>query len=187
MDPRRIELNRKHSREMGVLFNQFLDLHPTIESEVHDAQMTPDQDAAWTVFSAQLLARQQAERSALADVIEAEQERKVNAAQAISSVAAWIRSRGLDYPTEGLTADRHDAGWSVYAPVEDEGSDPMSFLDLPVGRSIFLVSDSGRIEEVSSSFPPQQVGEACTAQEGAARPDGVAADGAANETIATDL
>ncbi|CRZ17742.1 hypothetical protein [Mycolicibacterium neworleansense] len=76
MDPRRIELNRKHSREMGALFNQFLDLHPTIESEVNGAQMTPEQDAAWTTFSAQLLARQQAERSALADVIEAEREGK---------------------------------------------------------------------------------------------------------------
>ncbi len=74
MDPRRIELNRKHSREMGSLFNQFLDLHPNIESEVNGAQMTPEQDAAWTAFSAQLLARQQAERSALADVIEAERE-----------------------------------------------------------------------------------------------------------------
>lgn len=74
MDPRRIELNRKHSREMGALFNQFLDLHPNIESEVNGAQMTPEQDAAWTAFSAQLLARQQAERSALADVIEAERE-----------------------------------------------------------------------------------------------------------------
>ncbi|MGV0815339.1 hypothetical protein ABQF34_25585 [Mycolicibacterium boenickei] len=72
MDPRRIELNRKHSREMGALFNQFLDLHPDIESEVNGAQMTPEQDAAWTEFSGQLLARQQAERSALADVIEAE-------------------------------------------------------------------------------------------------------------------
>jgi hypothetical protein len=59
---------------MGALFNQFLDLHPDVESEVNGAQMTPEQDAAWTVFNAQLLARQQAERSALADVIEAERE-----------------------------------------------------------------------------------------------------------------
>jgi hypothetical protein len=32
----------------------------------------------------------------------------------------------------------------------------MAFLDMPVGRSVFLVGDSGRIEEVSSSIPPQQ-------------------------------
>lgn len=75
MDPRRIELNRKHSREMGALFNQFLENHPDVESEVHDAQMTPEQDAAWAAFSAELLARQQGERSALADEIEAEQQK----------------------------------------------------------------------------------------------------------------
>jgi hypothetical protein len=73
MDPRRIELNRKHSREMGALFTRFLDGHPDVESEVNGAQMTPAQDAAWTAFSAELLARHQAERSALADEIEAEQ------------------------------------------------------------------------------------------------------------------
>ncbi|MEW2479954.1 hypothetical protein AB0876_10215 [Mycobacterium sp. NPDC049093] len=73
MDPRRIELNRKHSREMGALFNQFLEIHPDVESEMHGTQMTPEQDAEWTAFSAALLARQQAERAALADVIEAEQ------------------------------------------------------------------------------------------------------------------
>lgn len=72
MDPRRIELNRRHSREMGLLFAQFLDAHPDIESEVNGAQMTAEQDAAWTAFSAELLARHQADRSALADEIEAE-------------------------------------------------------------------------------------------------------------------
>jgi hypothetical protein len=76
--------------------------------------------------------------------------------QAISMVSDWIRTRGLDYPTEGLAADRFEAGWSVYAPVDVDESDPMAFLDMPVGRSVFLVGDSGRIEEVSSSVPPQQ-------------------------------
>jgi len=73
MDPRRIELNRRHSREMSALFARFHEARPDIESEVDGAQMTPEQDAAWTAFSADLLARQQAERAALADVIEAEQ------------------------------------------------------------------------------------------------------------------
>jgi hypothetical protein len=73
MDPRRIELNRRHSREMGSLFGQFLDAHPDVESEVDGEQMTAAQEAAWTAFRAELLARQQAERSALADQIEAEQ------------------------------------------------------------------------------------------------------------------
>jgi hypothetical protein len=73
MDPRRLELNRRHSREMGLLFARFLDAHPDVESEVNGTQMTPAQDTAWTAFSAELLARHQAERSALADQIEAEQ------------------------------------------------------------------------------------------------------------------
>ena len=77
MDPRRIELNRKHSREMGALFSRFLDDHPEVESEVNGEQMTEEQDVAWTQFSAELLARHQTERSALADEIEAEQ-REVN-------------------------------------------------------------------------------------------------------------
>jgi hypothetical protein len=75
MDPRRIELNRTHSREMGALFARFLDDHPDVESEVNGEQMTEEHEVAWTQFSAELLARHQAERSALADEIEAEQQR----------------------------------------------------------------------------------------------------------------
>lgn len=75
MDPRRVELNRVHSREMGVLFAQFLEDHPDVESEVDGVEMTGEQEAAWTAYSAQLLARHQAERTALADQIEAEQRR----------------------------------------------------------------------------------------------------------------
>jgi hypothetical protein len=73
MDPRRIELNRIHSREMGLLFAEFSEAHPDVESEVDADQMTVDQEAAWRDYSAELLARHQGERSALADVIEAEQ------------------------------------------------------------------------------------------------------------------
>ncbi|MGV9800142.1 hypothetical protein ACWDTP_19050 [Mycobacterium sp. NPDC003449] len=94
----------------------------------------------------------------------------MEAAQAISLVADWIRSRNLDYPTEGLEADRFAAGWSVYAPVDVDESDPMAFLDIPVGRSIFLVGDSGRIEEVSSSIPPQQARDQFAATERAGAP-----------------
>jgi hypothetical protein len=75
MDPRRIELNRRQSREMGLLFTQFLDAHPEVEPDVEGAQMTPAQEAAWTAFSAELLGRHRAERSALADELEAEQHR----------------------------------------------------------------------------------------------------------------
>jgi hypothetical protein len=76
MDPRRIALNRRHSREMGVLFAAFLDAHPDVESEVHGAQMTAGQEAGWKAYSAELLRRHQAERSALADEIEAERRRR---------------------------------------------------------------------------------------------------------------
>jgi hypothetical protein len=93
----------------------------------------------------------------------------MEAAQAISLVADYIRSQGLDYPTEGLEADRFDAGWSVYAPVEIDESDPTSFLDMPVGRSVFMIGDSGRIQEVSSSVPPQVAEDEFTAQERAAQ------------------
>ena len=97
----------------------------------------------------------------------------MEATQAISLVSDWIRSRGLDYPTDGLAADRFEAGWSVYAPVDVDESDPMAFLDMPVGRSVFLVGDSGRIEEVSSSVPPQQAQARFTATErGTQRPAG---------------
>jgi hypothetical protein len=89
----------------------------------------------------------------------------MEAAQAISLVTEYILWRGLDYPTDGLEADRFEAGWSVYAPVDVDESDPMAFLDMPVGRSVFLVGDSGRIEEVSSSVPPQQAEAEFTAQE----------------------
>jgi len=80
----------------------------------------------------------------------------MDAEDAISLVVEWIRSHRIDYPTEGLAADRFAAGWSVYAPVEVDESDPMAFLDMPVGRSVFLVGDSGRIKEVTSSVPPPQ-------------------------------
>jgi hypothetical protein len=77
----------------------------------------------------------------------------MDAEQAISLVTDWIRSQGISYPTEGLVADRFEVGWSVYAPVEIDESDPLSFLDIPVGRSVFLVGDSGRIKEVTTSTP----------------------------------
>jgi hypothetical protein len=75
MDQRRVELNRVHSIQMGLLFEQFLQAHPEVEPYVDETTMTAEQEAEWTAYSAQLLARQQAERSALADQIEAEQRR----------------------------------------------------------------------------------------------------------------
>lgn len=94
----------------------------------------------------------------------------MEATEAISLVAEWMLWRNLDYPTEGLVADRFEAGWSVYAPVSVDEVDPAAFLDMPVGRSVFLVGDSGRIQEVSSSIPPQRAHADFTARELAAQP-----------------
>ncbi|MFI5605734.1 hypothetical protein [Amycolatopsis sp. NPDC051903] len=74
----------------------------------------------------------------------------MEAAQAISLVAQWIRSRGLDHPTEGLSADRFEMGWTVFAADTADPSDPLAFLDLPPGSPVFLVGQSGRIEQVPS-------------------------------------
>jgi hypothetical protein len=41
----------------------------------------------------------------------------------------------------------------------------MAFLDMPVGRSVFLVSDLGRVKEISTSIPPQQARDLFTAEE----------------------
>ncbi|MFI1462212.1 hypothetical protein [Nocardia carnea] len=159
MHPRRIELNRRHSWEMGKLYQRFLDIHPGVEGD--ELPMSDAEDAAWADFSAELLARHQAERAALAAQLEAEQQPRrtappgqMAAPEAIARVVLWIRARELEYPTEGLMADRFSVGWSVYAPVETDESDPLSFLDVPVGRAVFLIGDSGRIEESSSSVPP---------------------------------
>ncbi|TCO54188.1 hypothetical protein [Actinocrispum wychmicini] len=73
----------------------------------------------------------------------------MDAAQAISLVVEWVRSRGLDYPVQELTADRFEGGWCVYAPVMIADNDS----DEPVRRSVFLVGESGRVEEVSSEDP----------------------------------
>lgn len=103
-------------------------------------------------------------------------------AQAISLATEWILWRGLDYPTDELVADRFEAGWTVYAPVDIDDSDPMAFLDMPVGRSVFLVGDSGRIQESSSSVPPGVAEAEFTAQERAIQP----ADGGSDESESLD-
>lgn len=74
-------------------------------------------------------------------------------AQAISLVLERIQSSGADYPAGDLTADRFDGGWCVYAPImlADDA-------DLAT-RSVFLVSETGRVEEVSSDAPVEEATE----------------------------
>ncbi|OBK15454.1 hypothetical protein [Mycobacterium asiaticum] len=79
----------------------------------------------------------------------------MNAAQAVAAVTEHVRRAGIDYPTTDLVADRFEVGWSVYAPVRVESDDPTAFLNIPLGRAVFLIGDSGRIEQTSSSVPPQ--------------------------------
>lgn len=79
----------------------------------------------------------------------------ISAAEAIAAVSDYLRATGIDYPTGGLVADRFEAGWSVYQPVRVDTGDPDAFLAMPVDRAVFLVGDSGRIEQTSSSTPPQ--------------------------------
>jgi hypothetical protein len=80
----------------------------------------------------------------------------MDAEQAISQVTARIRSDGLDYPTDDLTAARFEGGWCVYAPVMiDDDDEPEADPDHEVTRSVFLVGGSGRIQEVTSTEPPE--------------------------------
>ena len=84
----------------------------------------------------------------------------MDAAQAISLVEARIRTDGLDYPTQGLTASRFHGGWCVYAPVMiTDGvlvEDPEDEFEAEVTRSVFLVGESsGRVEQVESTESEQ--------------------------------
>ncbi|MFE3516363.1 hypothetical protein [Streptomyces sp. NPDC059166] len=90
---------------------------------------------------------------------------RIDERRAVALVQEHIAAGGLDYPAQGLAADRFAAGWSVYAPVDVDDSDPLAFLDMPVGRSVFLVGDTGRIKEVTSAIPPGQADALFTAEE----------------------
>ncbi|MFB7945508.1 hypothetical protein ACFC6L_11340 [Kitasatospora phosalacinea] len=86
--------------------------------------------------------------------------------EALRLVAERIAATGADYPVDALVAERFPGGWSVYAPVEVDDSDPTAFLEsLPVGRSVFLVGDLGRIREASTSLPPNVLRERFRAEE----------------------
>ncbi|OMC08422.1 hypothetical protein A5736_06455 [Mycobacterium sp. SP-6446] len=57
----------------------------------------------------------------------------------------------------------------MYAPVDIDESDPTAFLNMPVDQSVFLVADSGRIEQTSTSVPPRQAHERFMEREAAGR------------------
>ncbi|OBK15455.1 hypothetical protein [Mycobacterium asiaticum] len=74
--------------------------------------------------------------------------------EAIATVRDHIRRHKIGYPADDLVAESFPLGWSVYAPVHVDASDAAAFSNLPVGRAAFLIGDSGRIEQTSSSEPP---------------------------------
>ena len=80
----------------------------------------------------------------------------MDAEQATSLVVERIRSDGLDYPTQELTAARFHGGWCVYAQemiTDTKGAMPRET------RAVFLVGLSGRIKEVTSSAPLEEARE----------------------------
>lgn len=71
---------------------------------------------------------------------------------AIDAVAGYIGENRVDVDAEALLASRFDGGWRVFVP-EDPSDDP---LDARLGRVYFLVSDAGRVAQVTSSVPPAE-------------------------------
>ncbi|WP_227984654.1 hypothetical protein [Nocardia spumae] len=102
MDPRRIQLNRRHSIEMGRLFDRFCREHPDNEFGFGEHSAGADRDERmWTAYSAELLARHQAERSELADLLEAEQRQRTSTPKSATHDSA---RRGANRP--GTTEQR---------------------------------------------------------------------------------
>lgn len=78
---------------------------------------------------------------------------------AIRAVVDLITTGGIDYPTTGLTATPFPGGWAVFAPFTPDPTDPLSFLDTPVGQAVFYIGRTGRIEKYSSSLSPTECAE----------------------------
>ncbi|MGW5385213.1 hypothetical protein [Nocardia sp. NPDC003963] len=73
------------------------------------------------------------------------------AADAVDRVAGYLAGSGADttgYPVGELRAERVNAGWMVYVPVEPG--------EIAVGRAIFYLADDGVLERSSSSVAPSR-------------------------------
>ncbi|OBF86272.1 hypothetical protein A5791_20795 [Mycobacterium sp. 852002-51163_SCH5372311] len=88
------------------------------------------------------------------------------AEEAIAAVRNYIRDKEIDYPTTGLAADRFPLGWSVYAPAHLDTRDPAASS----GTTVFLVGDSGRIQQQPPSTPLHSAQRRFTAQESLMEP-----------------
>lgn len=89
--------------------------------------------------------------------------------QAISAVRDHLAKSQIDYPTTELVADRFSLGWSVYAPGRFSSGDPEAFQEDP-RQAVFLVGDSGRIQQIPSPTLLQIAQKRFTAEESLMRP-----------------
>ena len=76
--------------------------------------------------------------------------RQLSEMKAISKVRDHVHGKYTDYPTDQLTAQRFDGGWSVFPAMDSVPS----IERIRLGRKIFFISDEGQIMESSSSLPP---------------------------------
>lgn len=121
--------------------------------------------AAWYGAIVGLAAwRNNLKRAAL-DAHVKEEPPRLAADEAITAVRNYLRDNAIAYPTTGLVADRFPLGWSVYAPAQAGSSDPTASPDLPAARTVFLVGDSGRIEQTPPSTPLHSAQKRFTARE----------------------
>ncbi|HEX4226658.1 MAG TPA: hypothetical protein VHZ97_30115 [Pseudonocardiaceae bacterium] len=78
----------------------------------------------------------------------------MDAARAISSVVEWIRAKDVAYPSD-LSAAQFVGGWCVYSPQMIADTDPPPDRYGELTRSVFLVGDSGRVDQIESSDSPE--------------------------------
>lgn len=75
----------------------------------------------------------------------------ITASEALDRVGRYLTGSGADtsgYSVAELRAERVDAGWMVYVPVEPG--------EIAVGRAIFYLADDGVLERSSSSVAPSR-------------------------------
>ncbi|OBA78593.1 hypothetical protein A9W99_23265 [Mycobacterium sp. 1164966.3] len=111
--------------------------------------------AAWYGAIVGLAAWRNNVKRAVLDAYSKEEPPRPTAEDAIAAVRDYIRDKKITYSTTDLVAERFPLGWSVYAPP---------------AMAVFLVGDSGRIEQTSSSTPLASAQRRFTAQESLMEP-----------------
>ncbi|MEU6860359.1 hypothetical protein AB0B28_15995 [Glycomyces sp. NPDC046736] len=80
----------------------------------------------------------------------------MNEQAAIDRVREYAREKYPDYPTADLVAERFEIGWTIFPRPASGDIAPEDISTIRIGRTIFLIGDSGTIMEASSSLPPGQ-------------------------------